>query len=111
MERKGIRLFQKITGRPNTAPLQKAISETRGRSSDLIKRRNKCLMHRFYFYAKKRDLRYEDTITLLGEEFFLAPRTVMAIIIKTSSLPDVSYKEMKSAKELQSMYGFLNWVN
>ena len=108
--RKGIRLFQSITQDSEFKSASSTLSK--GRNAELIERRNKCLLCRFYFYAKEKKLRYEDIIDLLSSEFFLSQRTVTTIITTASNKPGYSYADLKDKlKELQSQFNFINWKN
>lgn len=108
--RKGVRFYQQLIDDEKN---QNSISSNvKGRSAELVSKRNKCIICRFYYYVKEKNLRYKDVIALLSEEFFLAQRTIINIVVSTSSMPGCSYNEMKEeTKRLQLQYAFLNWRN
>ena len=61
----------------------------KGRSSELIKRRNEALVRRYYYLTEVQRLRFDDTVRLLAEsEFFLSEQRVMAIIRAASRRMD-----------------------
>lgn len=47
-----------------------------GRSEHLHKLRNECLVHRYYFYFKFTDKRYEAILEILKSEFFIETFTI-----------------------------------
>lgn len=47
-----------------------------GRSEELIKERNECLVSRYYYYGKFTDKRYEAIMNELKKEFFIETTTI-----------------------------------
>ncbi|BDD07503.1 hypothetical protein [Aureibacter tunicatorum] len=53
----------------------------RGRNSDLIERRNKALIQRFYYWTEVKRRRFDDTLKILSlDEFFISEYTIENII-------------------------------
>ncbi|MDR3266638.1 MAG: hypothetical protein LBT24_03610 [Tannerella sp.] len=53
----------------------------KGRSKDLIDKRNAKLCQRYYFWTEVKRLRFDDTLKILSEdEFFIEIETIMSII-------------------------------
>lgn len=104
--RKGIRFFNEMTEEKKVV-----YSIKRGRSSDLIQKRNECLVLRYYFHSKIRRLKYEDVLSVLSEEFFLSEYTIVKIV---SLIPDIAREAFRAeitVTELQKRYQFLKWNN
>jgi hypothetical protein len=83
---------------------------TTGRSKDLISKRNKALIFRYYFYVTFTQLRYEVILEKLCEEFFISPYTIQARINDNYTL----FSEVKMNKpepsELKKTYPQFNWA-
>jgi hypothetical protein len=58
-----------------------AIKAEKGRSKDLIAKRNELLVDRYFFYLKNFHFRYDHIITLLSDEFFLSEVTIPKILM------------------------------
>ena len=54
--------------------------ERKGRSPILLKKQNEKLIHRYYYYIKITRKQYQDTLTILEDEFTLSQRTIINII-------------------------------
>lgn len=53
----------------------------KGRSQDLIKKRDAKLLHRYYYWTEIKRLRFDDALKILSEEeFFISVDRIMAII-------------------------------
>lgn len=76
--RRGIRLYQSLlfedTG--NTTPKK----ESKGRSADLITKRDNLLLHRFYFKSKIERKIYDDVIQELEAELHISKVMIQKII-------------------------------
>lgn len=63
-------ICKKITNKQNTM-----------RNYELIKKRNKKIAERFYYWTEKRRVRVDDTIRILSEEeFFLSEYIILKIL-------------------------------
>ena len=96
----------KLEPTPNLIPAQKS---RKGRSEELLERRNEVILYRYYYYVKIKRMRYEDIITVLGKEFFLAERTTVDLLMKSSDELSNIYKKQANENELQKLFPFLNW--
>ena len=55
----------------------------KGRSSELIKRRDVALCRRYHYWTETQRLRFDDAIRILSEqEFFISEQRIMTIIRK-----------------------------
>ena len=81
----------------------------RGRNEALIKRRNECLLYRYYYYSKIKRMRYGDVLKTVGEEFYIAPRTLSDILAEQAVSLKTIFKENPSIKELEKKFNYLNW--
>lgn len=63
----------------------------RGRSKDLIRKRDEALCRRYYYWTETQRLRFDDALKILSEqEFFISEERIMAIIRKYSRIdPEV----------------------
>ena len=52
----------------------------KGRNNSLIKKRNDCLIARYFYYCYFKNKCYEEVIRLLISEFFLSAPTILNII-------------------------------
>lgn len=81
----------------------------KGRNKDLISKRNKALVNRYYLYSTKTKVRYDYIIERLEEEFYLSKSMVVKILSANIEL----LKEMKKSKptllNLKAVYPHFNW--
>lgn len=102
--RRGINLHHEFTG----GNLPKAGSK-KGRSSELIKARNECLLYRYYYYAKMLHWVYESVISELQKEFYLKGDTIPRIIQENFETIKGIVKENITVKELAKKFPYLTW--
>ncbi len=69
-----------------------AEKQSKGRSSDLIAKRNELLVDRFFYY-KSRRYDYVYILELLSNEFFLAESTIPQILEKPNN--QVYYRRLR----------------
>lgn len=77
---RGSKRFDDIFSETLSAKKQK------GRNSDLLAKRNDCLLDRYFYYGKFFGLRYDLIIQKLSEEFCLSSSTLQQIIESNLSL-------------------------
>lgn len=71
----------------------------KGRSEELIRRRDKTLVERFIYWTETARLRYDDTIKVLSEnEFFISESRVMQILRKNADKLNVNNIPKKTIK-------------
>lgn len=83
----------------------------KGRSEVLLNERNKLVCYRYWYYAKLHKKRYDEVLKLLSKEFFIAERSVTAIIINKSDFVKDVFKETPSLSKLKTEFYFLTWNN
>lgn len=88
---------------PKTAPARK------GRSSELITRRDNKLAARFYFYCEIKKISYADTITRLSQEFDIAEKVVLDRLRINQEELDRVFNERPNPAKLRKEIPFLNW--
>ncbi len=54
----------------------------KGRSAELLRRRNALIASRYYYYIRIKRKNYDDTLAELENEFFLSQHTVTAILLR-----------------------------
>jgi hypothetical protein len=82
--------------------------ERRGRSEELINKRNELILHRHYYYIKIMSRQYGVTLKALEEEFFLSQRTITDIFQQSVLLKELN--QMKpGVKYFKEKYPFMVW--
>ena len=73
----------------------------KGRSRELIRKRDEMLCRRYYFWTEVQRLRFDDALRILSnEEFFLSEHRIMSIIRSQSSrLKDIGLKPVPKVKK------------
>ncbi|MDR1518194.1 MAG: hypothetical protein LBS52_08935 [Dysgonamonadaceae bacterium] len=80
----------------------------RGRSKELIRKRDKKLCRRYYFWTEVKRLRFDDTLRLLSEEeFFISEERILAII-RQCSKSDSSVTPVPKVKQPRLTYNQLS---
>ncbi|MCG8477048.1 MAG: hypothetical protein MI784_16395 [Cytophagales bacterium] len=75
----------------------------KGRSADLISRRNSALVKRFYFWTEIKRRRFDDTLQILSlDEFFISEQTIENILRKNLSLLDSLMDRKPTQRQLKS---------
>lgn len=74
---------------------------SRGRSSELIMKRNEALLRRYYYWTEIQRLRFDDALKILSEkEFFISVDRIMAIIRSNCNrLKDIDVKPVPKIKK------------
>lgn len=73
----------------------------RGRSKELIEKRDEALCRRYYYWTEVQRLRFDDALKVLSEqEFFLSEQRIMTIIRrKCSDIQDITVKPVPKVKK------------
>lgn len=82
---------------------------SKGRSKELIKKRNEALCRRYYYWTEVQRLRFDDTLKVLSEqEFFISEERIMAIIREhyTTSREMIAQTLLKTKKPRLKGYSF-----
>jgi hypothetical protein len=99
-------LFNNLLQNPATPQIK---NPTIGRSKDLISKRDKRLLYRYYFYIRIQRFTYQEAISRLNEEFDLSEsRIVICLTQKTADLKQI-IEEKPAVKLLKSLYPWMNW--
>jgi hypothetical protein len=71
--------------------------------------RNELLVHRYYFYVKIKNYRYEKCLEELEKDVFITAFTQTKILSACSELLSKIMQEQPSVKELANKFPRLNW--
>jgi hypothetical protein len=85
------------------------IEKRKGRSADLIKARNECLVARYYFYLNFSERRYEIIVELLSKEFFISTVTIPELLSKNIQLLENFRKNKTDKTYFDKKYPHLKW--
>lgn len=85
------------------------ITKTKGRSSNLIARRNKRLAARFYFYNIVIGLKFSRCLDLLEQEFDLSEARICDLLPEVADEVNELDRICASPTQLKEMYPFLSW--
>ena len=83
--------------------------QRKGRSLNLINKRNECLIARYFYYGKFCDKKYTSIIEILSEEFFLSTVTIPEIIDDNSQLLHSLKKEANNPNHFKNKWPHLTW--
>ncbi len=110
MSKRGKRLFEKLNDM--AAPPEVAGLDTlkKGRSKALVDERNNQLIHRYYYHAHIRCLKYELVLAALQKDFCLSATTVTALIASRSDDAQSLFKAKPTTAHLIKKYPHFNWV-
>ena len=88
----------------------KSDSKTRrGRSDELVKKRNELLIHRYYYYSKIELKQYENVLSELEKEFFLAPITIVKIVHTNIEMLKNINKSKPQKSYFKGLFPFVVW--
>ena len=95
---RGKRLFKRMVGvSEKTEVLRK------GRNETLLKRRNSCLLTRYYYLGFYKNKGYEETVQLLEDIFFISTDTISRIILQNREM-------IEHLKETAPRIGYLRAI-
>lgn len=74
---------------------------SKGRSSELIEKRNEALLRRYYYWTEIQRLRFDDALKILSErEFFISIDRIMTIIRENcNKIKDVNIRPVPVIKK------------
>lgn len=81
----------------------------KGRSEELLARRDEKLATRFYFYAHLKGLNYETTISSLVEEFDVCERVVIDRLKANQEILDELFAEKPNTTKLRRKIPHFVW--
>lgn len=92
---------------PEQAPAQPG--KHKGRSAELIDKRNECLINRYVYYLKYSELRYSSILQRLSTEFFLSTVTIPDILADNADKVKELNKETPPKNSLSKLWPHLQW--
>lgn len=96
-------LFNDNVKQITTAP------ERKGRSEDLLNKRNELLVCRHYYYTRIMELQYQRTLEKLENELYLSQRTIIDIINNNHKLLSSINSQKPAAKYFRTRFPFMVW--
>lgn len=104
--RPGLKHHQALLGETEK---KKQVQVKKGRSEDLITKRNRALICRYYYYSRICKIKYADMLILLEAEFFLkAPSIAILFKSKADQVID-TFKSNPTLKELSKEFPLFIW--
>ena len=101
---RGYKIFNELTHNDDTAARIQ-----RGRKSELIDKRNQCLIARYYYHGCMKKKCYEDTVNALVAEFFITPERIVNIIQENGPLLKAMKEDTPTAYSLQTYWPAWRW--
>ena len=102
--KKGSRFFAEFSNIENEVKKRNL-----GRSSELLKIRDEKIFHRYYYHSRILQLKYEQVLKALSNEFDLSEAMLIKIVAKNT----IRVKEIGDNKltrqQLRKLYPFLSW--
>ncbi len=81
----------------------------RGRNLDCIDNRNNLLLHRYYYYAKIKNEKYNDIMALLERELFITTSRIVVCLTQNEMSLKAIFNAEVSVKELKEKFSWLVW--
>ena len=81
----------------------------KGRNSNLVERRNECLLARYFYYGFYKNKCYEDIMRILVTEFFLSPNTIAGIVQNNEELLKAVKQRARVSYYFQNRWPHLKW--
>lgn len=81
----------------------------KGRSSELIQKRDNELAARFYFYCEIKRISYADTIARLGTEFYISEKVVLDRLRINQEEVDKLFNDKPVVSRLKKVIPWMNW--
>lgn len=91
---------------PTTAT---ATPERKGRSEELLTKRNELLVCRHYYYTRIVELQYARALERLEDELYLSQRTIINIVNDNYTLLKKINAEKPEAKYFKQKFPFMVW--
>ena len=104
--RRGLRLYQSLLFE-ETTPIQK--KESKGRSAELIEKRDDLLLHRFYFKSKIQRKIYEDALRELEVELYISKVMIQKIIQAKGEILLTIKKQSITKPDLKRKFPWVVW--
>lgn len=84
--------------------------ERKGRSEELVLKRNEALICRYYYYIKIHGMQYLATLAVLQQEFYLAERTIIDMLTKNSGILRRLHDTKPTLKYFRDRYPWMAWA-
>lgn len=94
---------QEVTAPPDETP------DRKGRSEDLLLKRNLLLVSRYYYFVKLRGFQYHTTLKQLEKELFLTQRTITNILMGERAFLNELKKHNTDVPVFKKKYPFMLW--
>lgn len=73
--------------------------------------RNEAVVYRFYFYATIHNLKYEQCLEQLEQEFYLTSSRIIKVLTDSNSMLNRVQHEAPTIKQLEQKFPHLVWRN
>lgn len=83
--------------------------ERKGRSEDLLLKRNLLLVSRYYYYVRLRGFQYHNALKQLEKELFLTERTITNILMGERAFLNELKKHTSDVFVFRKKYPFMVW--
>lgn len=83
--------------------------ERKGRSEELINRRNELLICRYYYYVKMKGRQYEPALSALETELFISQRTIIDTVQRNAELLKQLFTTRPEISYFRTKYPWLTW--
>ncbi len=93
----------------DTATTTAAAPERKGRSEDLLQKRNELLICRHYYYTRIVELQYARALERLEDELYLSQRTIINIVNDNYTLLKKINSEKPEVKYFKTKFPFMVW--
>ena len=82
---------------------------TKGRSPNLLTKRNECLVARYFYYGYLKHKCFEEILKLLVLEFYLSPSTVCQVVKDKGDQLQILKQKEPTAHYFQSRWPHMKW--
>ena len=83
---------------------------SKGRSSELIEKRNEALLRRYYYWTEIKRRRFDDVLRILSDnEFFVEERTISNTLVEQDDFYNELLRSKASARKLKAMFPGFDW--
>ena len=104
MGKVGEKFFKEFT---NEGEVKK--QAVRGRSPELLQVRNEKIFHRFYYYSRIIQYKYEHVLTALKNDFDLSENTIAELIMNNANRVKEVGDLKLTRKQLKDMFPNYSW--
>lgn len=94
---------------PQDEIAEKQKGDRRGRSDDLVKKRNESLIDRHFFFVKHKGYNYPKCLDELEKEYFISQYTIALIIQQNNDQLKQLQAQKPAVSYFKKKYAHLNW--